>query len=265
MNPSVPDHVLARAFQEDPISAASEYGQDGHVVFRRDVEGFLDRDAVRAVTIPDRRELTPIDGIRYTAFVDPSGGSVDSMTLAVAHREGSKAILDLLRERRPLFSPDDVVREFVEALAPYGIGYVIGDRYAGAWVRERFLTHAVGYESSQRTKSDLYRELLPAVNAARVELLEHHRLETQLVGLERRVSRGGRETIEHAPGGHDDVANAAAGALVLAAEGLPSAPRDPMDDEPLSAWDPEVLAHEAREQRRVKRSKSVCGYPPEAF
>jgi hypothetical protein len=36
----------------------------------------------------------------------------------------------------------------------------------------------------------------------------------QLIGLERRTARGGRDSIDHPPGGHDDVANAAAGALV---------------------------------------------------
>jgi hypothetical protein len=257
MNPNVPDHVLTRAFQEDPVSAASEYGQGGHVVFRRDVEGFLDREAVRAVTIPDRRELAPVDGFHYVAFVDPSGGSGDSMTLAVAHREEKCAKLDLVREVRPPFSPDEVVKEFAEALAPYGIGYVTGDRYAGEWPRERFRVHGIGYEPSVRTKSDLYRELLPAVNAARVELLDLPRLGTQLAGLERKVSRGGRDSINHPPGGHDDVANAAAGALVIAGDGLPSAPRDPKDDEPLDINAPEVLEYESREKRRVTSEEPV--------
>jgi hypothetical protein len=56
--------------------------------------------------------------------------------------------------------------------------------------------------------------LLPLLNARRVELLEHPRLSAQLVGLERRTARGGRDSIDHTPGGHDDLANAAAGVLV---------------------------------------------------
>ena len=35
--------------------------------------------------------------------------------------------------------------------------------------------------------------------------------------LERRTARGGRDSIDHGPGAHDDIANAVAGALVLAA------------------------------------------------
>jgi hypothetical protein len=38
----------------------------------------------------------------------------------------------------------------------------------------------------------------------------------QLTGLERRTARGGRDTIDHGPGGRDDLANAVAGALVFA-------------------------------------------------
>jgi hypothetical protein len=46
--------------------------------------------------------------------------------------------------------------------------------------------------------------------------LEHDRLVTQLTSLERRTARGGEDSIDHAPGAHDDIANAVAGALVTA-------------------------------------------------
>ena len=41
------------------------------------------------------------------------------------------------------------------------------------------------------------------------------------IALERHTSRAGKDTINHAPNGHDDVANAAAGVLMLAAAGRP--------------------------------------------
>jgi hypothetical protein len=46
-------------------------------------------------------------------------------------------------------------------------------------------------------------------------LLDNHKLVNQLVGLERRTSRGGRDSIDHPShgGAHDDVANAVAGVL----------------------------------------------------
>jgi hypothetical protein len=215
MNPEVPQHVIARAFEDDPVAAASEYGQDGRVQFRRDVEAFLDPAAVAAVTAGNRLELPPMKDTRYVAFVDPSGGSQDSFTLAIAHREGDLAVLDAVRERRPPFSPDDVVQEFAELLETYQVRIVVGDRYGGEWPRERFQVHGIRYEPSERTKSDLYRELVAPVNGGRVTLLDLPVLRSQLIGLERRVARGGRDSIDHAPGGRDDVANAVAGALGL--------------------------------------------------
>jgi hypothetical protein len=46
----------------------------------------------------------------------------------------------------------------------------------------------------------------------------------QLVGLERRTARGGKDSIDHCPGAHDDVANAAAGAIVTALKKGPGVP-----------------------------------------
>jgi len=93
---------------------------------------------------------------------------------------------------------------------------VTGDRYAGEWPRERFREHGITYEVSERTKSDIYRDVLPVFNSGNVELLDLPRIAVQLCGLERRTARGGRDTIDHSPGSHDDVANAVAGALLLA-------------------------------------------------
>jgi hypothetical protein len=57
----------------------------------------------------------------------------------------------------------------------------------------------------------------PILNSGRAELLDHVRLSAQLVSLERRCVRGGRDSIDHPPGAHDDIANAAAGVLVQVA------------------------------------------------
>ena len=70
MNSSVPAHVIERAFEEDPIAAASEYGTDGRVVFRRDVEQYMDPLAILAVTVEGRRELEPL-GVAGTRSITP--------------------------------------------------------------------------------------------------------------------------------------------------------------------------------------------------
>ena len=52
------------------------------------------------------------------------------------------------------------------------------------------------------------------MNSKRVDLLDHPRLLNQFAGLERRTARGGRDSIDHAPGSHDDLCNVAAGVLL---------------------------------------------------
>ena len=165
------------------------------------------------------RERAPMQAVRYYAFVDPSGGSADSMTLAVGHREDDIVVVDALRERRPPFSPEDVVSEFAELLKSYRVSKITGDRYAGEWPRERFREHGISYEPAQKPKSDFYRDMLPAINSRKLDLLDDARLLTQLVSLERRTARGGRDSIDHAPGAHDDLANAVAGLAATAKRG----------------------------------------------
>jgi hypothetical protein len=138
------------------------------------------------------------------------------MTLAIAHKNGERVVLDCVRERKPPFSPDDVVAEFAATLKSYRISSVRGDRYAGEWPRERFRVRGISYEPAEQAKSDLYRELLPILNSGRAELLDHPRLVAQLCTLERRTARSGKDSIDHPPGGHDDAINAAAGAFVSA-------------------------------------------------
>jgi hypothetical protein len=207
MNASVPPSVIDAAMEEDQPRAMAEWCAQ----FRVDVESFVSREAVHLCVALDVHERAPMSSVRYYGFVDPSGGSADSMTLAVGHREGDVVILDALRERKPAFSPEDVVSEFAELLKSYRVTSISGDRYAGEWPKERFRGHDISYEPAQKPKSDLYRDLLPAINSRKIDLLDHPRLLTQLVGLERRTARGGRDSIDHAPGAHDDLANAVAG------------------------------------------------------
>ena len=183
--------------------------------FSDDLADFVSPEAVAEVTVTGRRELAPVPGIQYAAFIDPSGGSSDAMALAVGHlRDDGIGVLDYLHEVRAPFDPDNAVEQCVNIIKRYGISTIRGDRYAGEWVPARFKECGILFEQSARPKSDLYGDLLPLINAQRVELLDNRRLSAQLVGLERRTSRSGKDSIDHGPGGHDDCANAAAGVLV---------------------------------------------------
>jgi hypothetical protein len=103
-------------------------------------------------------------------------------------------------------------------LSQYHVSRVSGDRYAGEFPRELFRKYNIDYKPSEFTKSELYGEMLPLLNSVRVELLDNSRLISQICNLERRTGRSGKDSIDHAPGGHDDLANSVAGALVLANE-----------------------------------------------
>jgi SAM-dependent methyltransferase len=214
MNPSLDPAVIAEAYEDDPASAAAEYGAE----FRDDITDFVPREVIDACTIRGRVELLPVTGIRYSAFTDPAGGSgTDSMTLAICHAERASRVLDAVREIRPPFSPNAAVGEFAALLKTYRISSVVGDRYAGEWPRESFSGAGIKYELSDRPKGEIYRDTLPLLNSGNVELLDIPRLASQFCGLERRTARGGRDSIDHAAVGaaHDDVSNAVAGALLL--------------------------------------------------
>jgi hypothetical protein len=218
MNPTVSQEFVDAEFERDPASANSEYNAE----FRNDIAAFVDLAVLESCTADGLFEIPPVSNVGYIAFVDPSGGSSDSMTLAIAHRDKfGIVILDCIREVRPPFSPESVVDEFCTVLKQYRLIRVCGDRYAGEWPRERFRMCGVTYELSEKPKSDIYRDMLPLLNSRKVQLLDNRRLISQLHGLERRTARGGRDSIDHGPGAHDDIANAVAGALVIAVANIP--------------------------------------------
>jgi len=53
MNPRLDPQVIADAYAADEVAAAAEYG----VQFRRDIESFVNREAVDAGVLPRRRDL----------------------------------------------------------------------------------------------------------------------------------------------------------------------------------------------------------------
>jgi hypothetical protein len=210
-NPSLSQAVVDRALERDPEQNVAEYlGQ-----FRGDLEQYVSREAVEACVSIGVRERAPATGVGYVAFCDPSGGSNDSMTLAIGHLENGVAVLDCVREHKAPFSPEAVVGEFATVLKSYHCGTVRGDRYAGEWPRERFARCGIDYVSADKPKSEIYLAALPAITSRKVDLLDHTRVIAQICGLERRTGRGGRDSIDHRNGARDDLANAVMGATFL--------------------------------------------------
>jgi hypothetical protein len=218
MNPTIDQGFIDKELAKDPAAAASEW----YAEFRQDVETFINREVLESVIVSGCYEIGPVESTTYQAFCDPAGGSGrDSYALAIGHYDHKNKIriLDLVRAVKPPFSPANVTKEFSETLKSYGLSQVTGDKWGGEFPREAFLKNGITYRVAEKAKSDLYRDLLPFINSGKVELLDNEVLTRQLLGLERKVARSGKDSIDHGPRGHDDCANAAAGCLTSLTEG----------------------------------------------
>ena len=214
-NPTFSQAVIDRALALDPARYSAEYNSE----WRMDLQSFVSPEIAEACVELGVYERPPVKNTQYFGFCDPSGGSVDSMTMCIGHMKyGEDSVtIDAIREARPPFSPEVVVKEFAELFKSYGITTVIGDRYAGEWPVEGFAKQGISYQQSAKPKSELYVGLLPLINSCRIELLDNRRLVARLCGLERRVARGGKDSINHGPGQgqHDDLINAVAGVVSI--------------------------------------------------
>lgn len=204
-NPTIQQHIIDEALADDPEAASAEWlGQ-----FRSDISSFIDRDLIAALTRSSPLEIPSRDEFRYEAFVDPAGGGRDEYCLAIGHREGECAVVDVLRAMSG--QPADITKEYAALLKSYRINSLVGDRYAGSWPADEFRKHHIDMRHSELAKSELYQHLLAVLNSGRVELPPDMKLINQFAALERRTSRGGRDVIDHPMNGHDDRPNVVAG------------------------------------------------------
>ena len=212
MNASLPAHVIEDAYLDDPVSARSEWGGE----WRADVETFISREAVEAVIATGVREIPP--GLLAVAATDMAGGSGrDSAALAIAGLSDSGQVaLMHVEEFQPPFNPAEATAAFCETLKRYGCTSVVGDQWARGYPAAGFAEHGITYVDSDRNRSDIYLSFLPLVMSQRVQLLDLPKLKNQLLALERRPGKNGRDSVDHPPGAssHDDLINAVALAVV---------------------------------------------------
>jgi hypothetical protein len=186
---------------------------------RSDLSSFILRDLIDAAVDSGVMVRPPQQGIRYKSFCDPSGGAGDSFTMAVAHVEGNDTVvLDCLVEAKAPFNPDSVTSQICSVLKSYKIDRTTSDRYAAQWVVAAFGRNDIKLEHSKRDRSEIYLDALPLFTSGRARLLDNPRLVSQFSQLERRTFATGKDRIDHGRNGHDDLCNACAGAMVLAAE-----------------------------------------------
>jgi hypothetical protein len=219
MNPNLAASLVDEATEDDPEAAAAEWlGQ-----FRSDLESYISTAVLDACTTPGVVERPAVSGVGYVSFIDAAAGSGrDSFAAAIAHADLQPdgqvvAVLDAVREVKAPFDPVAVTGELAAFLQTYGLDVVQADKFAGRWVVETFARHGVTVVQDAEPKSAVYLACLPLLTGQRCELLDLPALRGQLTALERRRRAGGRDVVDHLPGAHDDLANATAGALVLAA------------------------------------------------
>ncbi|MGA8651933.1 MAG: hypothetical protein WB677_15195 [Xanthobacteraceae bacterium] len=222
MNPKLPQDIVERALAEDAAKAGAEYLNR----WRDDLSDFIPLDVVESCSDFGVHERPPQQGIHYVAYCDPAGGTgSDSFTIAIAHREYDKAgtvRVDLLRERKPRFVPAVVISEYAPLLRLYGITEVQGDKFAGGFHADEWQRNGISFKACANSTAENYLHALPMLLSGRARLLDNSMLRGQLVGLERHVQAGGRETVTHAhvASAHDDLAASVCGALVAAGDRL---------------------------------------------
>jgi len=216
LNPTIDQSEIDEDMAKDPVVARAEWLSE----WRDDVDAFLPRDLIEAAVDRGVKARPPVSGVRYFAFIDPSGGVADSYTLAVSHREASGVIvLDAMREIVPPFNAEGATAELAAIVKTYRCGEVTGDRFGATWVEDAWKRNGIRLNHSERDRSAVYADAIPLFTSGRARILDDVKLVTQFSQLQRRPMVGGRDQIDHPKGKnyHDDVANSVAGALTIAA------------------------------------------------
>jgi hypothetical protein len=221
-NPTLDAAAIEQAFEEDPESAAAEWGGQ----FRADLSAAFASEWIDAAVCSGVHARARTDFLAqgkrpaYVAFTDPAGGSGrDAWTTSIVHAEHERDLVqDAVLEIRPPFTTGEAAKQVADFIKSYGISVARGDCYAGSWPRDALATHGVSYTPSELPKSDIYRETVPLFSGGRAKILDNARQTTQLRMLERRTRAGGKDSFDHPAGANDDIANSLCGALLMASK-----------------------------------------------
>ena len=222
LNPTIDPRVIARDYKRDPQRAASEWGGQ----FRDDVRAWLPYEVIRAcVNMSRPMDLPPRPGVIYTHTWDQALGGRDESALCIAHVEGDKVIVDLVRSwpgDRPRSQVHAEAARIVKAYTPRASTpdrrpVVFGDRVAGDFVVEGFEKLGCRYVTLKKlTKADAYVAAGEQIREGLVELPAEPRTLRQFAHLTLRWHDGGRASVDDAKRNPEDRANVVALGVVLA-------------------------------------------------
>jgi hypothetical protein len=211
-NPTISEAFLERQRELDPFRAPAEWD----CVFISGLTSMFDAPLVDGCTRSEPRELPPLtvsrDGgpMAYFAGLDVSGGRGDAVACAIARRDGKTVIVDACRRWPAPHDPAAVAVQVADFLRPYGLHGAVADHYGAGLTASIYRDAGIALTSAAVNRSEAYLHLLPLLTTGRVELPPEPRLRVELLGLERRTARSGKDSVDHRPGSHDDLANAVA-------------------------------------------------------
>jgi len=219
-NETFPQSVIDAELERDAVAAGAEY----LCIYRTDVAAFVDAPLIDSVTRSEPREIphrtvNPDGSPRvYRGGLDISGGRSDSTAAAVAHTEGQRVVVDACRRWTAPHDPKAVAMQVAEFFKAYHLTAATGDHYGAELARSLYADAGLTLITSEHPRSDVYLRLLPLMTTGCAELPPDPTLRVELLGLERRTARNGKDSIDHRPGStaHDDLANAVALAAVAA-------------------------------------------------
>jgi len=125
MNQTVPQSYIDQHMAEDAARASAEYGAQ----FRGDLERFVSREVVQAAVNVGVYERAYDHTLTYAGFVDPSGRSADSMTLAIAHFDYARqaVVLDRLRRANEFIDRHWLIGLPLAIGVSFGLGVAVGE------------------------------------------------------------------------------------------------------------------------------------------
>ncbi len=214
LNLTITEESILAAIADDPEANRAEYLSE----HRDDIGSLIDDATVEAAINYGRPAELPFireDMKQVTFFADISGGRHDASTLCggFKDRDGNFIPIGLWGRDAP-HDPAAVIAEFAAIIKRYGAHRVVSDNYAGTFVSGNFERHGIKFTRSSMVKSTIYLESVPHFMQGKVELIDHKKALRELRLLERRVSKSGRDTVDHPKNGSDDYINSLLGCLV---------------------------------------------------
>ena len=107
MNPRISQEFIDEQIELDPEAGRSEWGG----LFREDISMAFPLELIEQCIVPGRVELPYAKAVQYKSFDDPMGGRGDSWAKCIAHKQGDKVIVDLVRAWPPGMSVHDIAEQ----------------------------------------------------------------------------------------------------------------------------------------------------------